>query len=274
MTELVVRRLLVDMQSPIARHWCGGDAFRTAFFNALSMSFPVGEQFFIDSVRAGFQALPPEQQARFEHEIQGFVGQEATHRRLHGLFNEHLERQGLVNAWAPRSIERQKQLQGMDPRAGVAITAAYEHFTALLADWLLRHPQALGDTEPRLATMWLWHSAEESEHKSTAFDLYRALGGDHEWRVTWFRRITTVFLRDVIGQTLRNLWRDGSFWHWRTWTGAARFLFGREGLIRCVYRPWRAYLGADFHPSQQDSSEARRWLAEHRDEYTPVGAGA
>ena len=58
MTELVVRRLLVDMEQPIARHWCAGDAFRTAFFNALSMSFPVGEQFFIDSVREGFKAMP------------------------------------------------------------------------------------------------------------------------------------------------------------------------------------------------------------------------
>jgi uncharacterized protein len=274
MTELVVRRLLVDMQSPIPRHWCGGDAFRTALFNALSMSFPVGEQFFIDAVRAGFEALPAPEQERFRAEVQGFVGQEATHRRLHGLFNAHLEQQGLVNTWGPRSLERQQQLEGLDPRVGVAITAAYEHFTALLADWLLRHPQALGACEPRLATMWLWHSAEESEHKTTAFDLYYALGGSHEWRVTWFRRITTVFLRDAMGQTLNNLWRDGSFWRWRTWANGARFLFGREGLIRCVYRPWRAYLRHDFHPSQQDAGVARRWLAEHRDEYAVVGAGA
>ena len=83
MTDLVVRRLLVDMEAPIARHWCAGDAFRTALFNALSMSFPVGEQFFIDSVRDGFKALPPEQQERFRAEVQGFIGQEATHRRLH-----------------------------------------------------------------------------------------------------------------------------------------------------------------------------------------------
>ena len=53
MTELVVRRLLIDLETPFERHWCGGDAFRTAFFNALSMSFPVGEQFFIDAVRGG-----------------------------------------------------------------------------------------------------------------------------------------------------------------------------------------------------------------------------
>ena len=61
MADLVVRRLLIDMEAPIARHWCGGDAFRTALFNALSMSFPVGEQFFIDAVRNGFKALAPGQ---------------------------------------------------------------------------------------------------------------------------------------------------------------------------------------------------------------------
>lgn len=58
MTELVVRRLLIDLETPFARHWCGGDAFRSALFNALSMSFPVGEQFFIDAVRDGHKALP------------------------------------------------------------------------------------------------------------------------------------------------------------------------------------------------------------------------
>src|SRR6476659_9633795 len=91
MTDLVVRRLLVDMEQPIARHWCGGDAFRTALFNALSMSFPVGEQFFIDSVRDGSKALPPELQAKHQADVQGFIGQEATHRRLHALYNEHLD---------------------------------------------------------------------------------------------------------------------------------------------------------------------------------------
>ena len=65
MTALVVRRLLIDLRAPIARRWNGGDAFRTAFFNALSMSFPAGEQFFIDAVRGGIAKLPPEAAARF-----------------------------------------------------------------------------------------------------------------------------------------------------------------------------------------------------------------
>jgi len=177
MTDLVVRRLLVDMQAPVPRRWCGGDAFRTALFNALSMSFPVGEQFFIDSVRNGFKALPPEQQEPFRAEVQGFIGQEATHRRLHALYNAHSEKRGLVNHWAPRAQKRLKQMEGLDARHWLGITAANEHFTAIFADFMLHNADLLGDRDERLKTLWLWHSAEESEHKSTAFDLYKALGG-------------------------------------------------------------------------------------------------
>jgi predicted metal-dependent hydrolase len=271
MTDLVVRRLLVDLQAPIPRHWCGGDAFRTALFNALSMSFPVGEQFFMDSVRNGLAALPPEQQERFRAEVQGFVGQEATHRRLHSLYNAHLEKQGLVNAWGPRALERLKVLQGQDVRHWVAITAANEHFTAILADFVLHHPDLLGDQDPRVATLWLWHSAEESEHKCTAFDLYQALGGSHEWRVKWMKRITTIFLLDALRQTVLNLRHDGTLWQWSTWRSAASYLFGQRGLVRLTYRPWREYFRRDFHPAQQDSSASQRWLAEHADRFVPVG---
>jgi predicted metal-dependent hydrolase len=271
MTDLVVRRLLVDMEQPIERHWCAGDAFRTAFFDALSMSFPLGEQFFIDSVRDGFKALPPDQQARFQSEVQGFIGQEATHRRLHDLYNQHLARRGFVNHWEVRARQRLQLMQGVDVRHWLAITAANEHFTAIFADWMLRNPDLLGDRDPRLATLWLWHSAEESEHKNTAFDLYQALGGSHEWRVRWFRRITVTFLSETLLQTARNLRHDGTLWRWSSWRSAASYMFGRRGLVRQTFRPWKDYLHPDFHPSRHDGAAAERWLAEHRHAYVPVG---
>jgi len=271
MTDLVVRRLLVDMERPIARHWCGGDAFRTALFNALSMSFPVGEQFFIDSVRNGFKALPQEKQERFRQEVQGFVGQEATHRRLHSLYNAHLDQLGLVNEWGPRAQRRMQLLEGVDVRHAVAITAANEHFTAILADWMLHNADLLETDDERLRTLWLWHSAEESEHKCTAFDIYQALGGSEEWRLKWFKRITWIFLGDTLRQTVSNLRHDGTLWKWSTWKSAAAYLFGKRGLIRQTYKPWREYLRSDFHPAQQDSGASQRWLAENSGRFVPVG---
>jgi predicted metal-dependent hydrolase len=273
MTELVVRRLLIDLEPPIQRHWFNGDAFRSAYLGALSMSFPVGEQFFIDSVRNGLKALPEDQRARFADEVQGFVGQEATHRRIHGLFNAHLERLGLVNRWAERAARRiATRMATLEARHHVAITAAYEHFTAILAEHMLAHPEEFDGMEPRLRTMWLWHASEESEHKSTAFDLYHALGGDYRWRMRWFRIASAYFVVDSMRQTVNNLWHDGTLFKPSTWVSAARFFFGRNGLARRCFKPWRAYFRRDFHPSQQDSGRSAQWLRDHEAQYKVVGA--
>jgi predicted metal-dependent hydrolase len=111
-----VRKLEVDLGSGFERHWHGGDALRSMFFNALSMSFPVGEQFFIDSVRAIQKQLPQEPGLEPLHQaIQGFIGQEATHRRVHGLYNEQLERQGLVNRWQHWARRRIERASGLHP---------------------------------------------------------------------------------------------------------------------------------------------------------------
>ncbi len=274
MTDLVVRKLLVDLSTPFARRWNGGDAFRSAFFNALSMSFPVGEQYFMDSVRAGLKTLPEEKRAKFAAEVQGFVGQEATHRRVHALFNGHLDALGFANTIEKRSLARIKKQAGMDPRIHVAATAATEHFTALFADWLLRHPEALEGAEERLQTMWLWHSAEESEHRSTAFDIYQAMGGGYAWRLRVFRFVSFIFMFDLLRQTVRNLWHDGALFSVSTWRSAAKLLLSKDGMIRGNVGMWRDYLREDFHPEQHDASRSQAWLAENTRHFVPVGAAA
>ena len=274
MTELAVRRLLIDLETPFPARWNGGDAFRSALFNALSMSFPAGEQFFIDSLRAGLQRLPEPQREHLAREVQGFIGQEATHRRIHTLFNENLTRLGYDNEIERRGLARREAHKDNDLRNQVAATAATEHFTAIFSDWLLRHPEVLEGAEPRLRLLWQWHCAEESEHRSTAFDMYHALGGKHVWRIRVFKYITWTFLGDVLRQTVRNLHHDGSLWRWRTWRSAAKTLFARDGMIRGNYALWRAYFSPDFHPSHQDASHSQDWLQAHTADYRIVGQAA
>ncbi len=270
MTDLVVRRLLIDLATPFPGRWNGGDAFRSAFFSALSMSFPVGEQYFIDSVRNGLKTLPDSEQQKYAAEVQGFVGQEATHRRVHSLFNGHLEALGYKNEIERRSVRRLEFNAHRDVRIHVAATAATEHFTTIFADWMLRHPEALEGAEPRLQTLWMWHSAEESEHCSTAFDIYQAISGDHAWRIRIFRYITLVFLTDVLRQTVRNLWHDGSLFRWSTWRSGAHLLFAKDGMIRSNYGLWRNYFSPDFHPSQHDASLSRQWLTDNARQFSTV----
>lgn len=270
MSEIVVRRLLVDLEHPLARHWCGGDAFRTAFMNSLSMAFTEGEQFFIQAMRQGFAALPADKQGAWQAEVEAYIGQEATHRKLHCLFNEHLERQGLVNNWGRRSAKRRLRIMGVDPRIGLAITAGYEHLTAVIARFFFAYPHVLDGCEERLRDLWLWHAAEEAEHKCSPFDLYYELGGNLEHRRLWYRRVSILFTADLIRQTTSNLWRDGSLFKPDTWTSGARFLFGEQGLIRLYFRHWTRYRAIDFHPGEDADTPAREWLATHSDAYVVV----
>lgn len=270
MNPLVVRRLLVDLDTPVGALWNGGDAFRSAFFNALSFSFPAGEQFFIDSVKMGVPLLQGAARERFEAELKAFIGQEATHRRIHEKLNAHLERAGLVNTWAGRIVARRGLLAQADARIWIGVTAATEHLTAVFSEYMLSHPAAVAGAEQRLVDLWMWHSAEEAEHRSTTFDLYRALGGNERWRLRLFRVVSWHFAVDVLRQTLANLRATGTLWRWSSWRGGWHLLFGRDGLVRFGWARWRRYTRADFHPAQGDGSAAERWLAEHAALAPPV----
>ena len=91
MTTLTVRKLEVDLSQGFDRHWHGGDAFRSQYYNALSMSFPVGEQSFIDAVRNALVLLPdaPEH-AALRADIAQFIGQEAMHMAVRGFLANEL----------------------------------------------------------------------------------------------------------------------------------------------------------------------------------------
>ncbi|MFX7992776.1 metal-dependent hydrolase, partial [Acinetobacter baumannii] len=64
----------------------------THFLNALSIFFPAGERFFMDSVR-NYRHLVTDPELK--QAVAGFIGQEAMHTREHVLYNDLLDRAGL-----------------------------------------------------------------------------------------------------------------------------------------------------------------------------------
>lgn len=261
--HLGARRLLIDLETPFPRRWFGGDAFRSAYFNALSMSFPIGEQFFIDAVRGVLPRLPEDARPSLLSEVQGFIAQEATHRRIHGLFNAQLAQQGLVNHWHARAEKRQAKLLQMEvhPLVYLGITVAYEHYTAVLADWTLRNPEVFEIAPPALKAMWLWHSAEEVEHKAVAFELYQQTGGGLWWRRYLYASVSLYFMTDALRQTCNNLWHDGALFKPSTWLSGFSFFFGRKGAVWSTALPLLRFFRSDFHPNQEgERARSAHWL--------------
>ena len=271
MSTLTVRKLDVDLAQGFGRHWNGGDAYRTQLFNALSMSFPLGEQMFIDAVRA----VPPEclRDPVLRAQVKDFIGQEATHRHQHVQYNRALERQGLPYTREEKLKKRMARADKLGVLNRLAITCALEHYTAMLADGALRYPEWLAGAEPPMRTLWSWHAVEELEHKGVAFDAYVAAGGGYRRRVLWYLHASVVFAIDAFMQTLHNLRNDGQLFKARTWSGALRFWFGRNGLLRRLPGPALAYLSPRFHPWQHDNRDLiEAWLAHNSASWQAVRA--
>jgi predicted metal-dependent hydrolase len=273
MSSLTVRKLEIDLSQGFGRHWLGGDAYRTQLFNALSMSFPIGEQMFIDSVRA----VPQERLAdpKLRAEVRDFVGQEASHRYVHIQYNEQLARQGLVYTLEPLALRRVQRLATFDLHARLAVTCALEHYTAILADGVLRYPEWLGDAEPAMRTLWSWHAVEETEHKAVAFDAYLAAGGTYRARALWYLHVSWIFWFDAFRQTMYNLRHDGQLYQARTWISAVRTWFGRRGLAWHIVPQALRYLSPSFHPWQHDNRKlVTMWLDGNAGTVRTVGSTA
>ena len=123
----------------IRRHYFANSPIMSHLLTALSSTFPIGEQFFVHSVRNVRDKVKDE---KLQAQITAFIGQEAMHSKAHAEFNDawrsddyNLDR---FQAWLARKDQYVKNLH---PKIQLAITCAFEHFTALLGGYILPHPE-------------------------------------------------------------------------------------------------------------------------------------
>lgn len=250
----------------MGRWWLNNDPFATAFYNALSVTFPKGEGFFIDSVRRFRDTAPP----RLAAEIQAFVKQEVLHTREHVAFNRHVTDQGYDVSRLDAHVDAALALtKGRPPVANLAATMALEHFTAIIAHELLANPRHLAGGEDEAAGLWRWHAAEEIEHKGVAYDTW--LHATRDWprfRRWWVKSlvmlITTWRFFDGRARGMADLLRQDGITGVRAWWGIARYAFVSPGMARKILGAWFSYFLPGFHPWNHDD---RRLIAVMESDY-------
>lgn len=237
-----------------ARWWMGGDPVGTAFYNALSVTFPRGEAFFVESVRA-FREEAPE---RLQKEINAFIKQEVLHSREHVAFNRRVVDAGYdVSALEQDVIDSLEEIKGRPAIVDLAATMALEHFTAILAHQLLADPRHLDKADAESRGLWRWHAIEEIEHKGVAYDTW--LHATRDW--SRFRRwkvksllmllVTKRFFHHRTRGILALLRQDGLSGP-RVWARMAWFAFGNPGMVRKILGAWIGYFLPGFHPWNHD----------------------
>ncbi|MBS0480610.1 MAG: metal-dependent hydrolase [Proteobacteria bacterium] len=236
------------------RWWLNGDPVATAWHNALSATFPRGEAFFIEAVKAHREGANP----KLEAEIRAFVKQEINHTREHIVFNKAATEAGYDLTGVERRLTETLELTKDRPAIlNLAVTMALEHYTAMMAAEFLANPKHFAGADPETAAMWKWHSMEEIEHKGVAYDTWlHATRGWTRWK-RW--KVKSLMMLIVTGRFVRNRWQDtiellrqdgitGPMVHARI----AWYLFGTPGVMRRVFPAWCAYFLPGFHPWNHD----------------------
>ncbi|TQV78886.1 metal-dependent hydrolase [Exilibacterium tricleocarpae] len=243
---------------PPPRWWMGGDPVATAFFNALSCTFPAGEKFFIESVRNFRNDVSP----ALQEQIAAFIAQESVHSREHMAFNkraidagyqiEAMENRTKRNLDFARTRSRHRQL---------AATCALEHFTAILAHQLLKGDSRDLEGAPEDSVrLWSWHAMEEIEHKAVAFDTFvavtRQMTGLRRYLMrTMVMVLSTSMLTTTMFLNMRSFYRQDGLKGWRLWWRTFRYLFGKPGILRRILPDYLRYFKPGFHPWQHDDRE-------------------
>lgn len=237
-----------------ARWWLNGEPIATAWHNALSVTFPRGEAYFIEALKAHREGVP----APLAAAIRAFIAQEVNHTREHIAFNRLTTEAGYDLAGIDRRLADLLALtRGRPAILDLAATMALEHFTAMLAHQLLAHPQDYAGADPAALALWRWHAIEELEHKGVACDTWlhatRSWSRWRRWRLKslMMLAITRLFITNRITDTLDLLAQDGLTGR-RVRLRLMWWLFGRPGVLRRIIPAWLGFFLPGFHPWRQD----------------------
>lgn len=185
--KLVARPVKFDFtSSPV--QWIPNDPICSHLINGVNLILPAGEFWFC---RVYNKSLPHVKDPVLKDDVQGFIRQEAVHARAHMEGHAFLKQHhynldlplsrinwlfGNLLGEAPLGFKalQRNSLEHTWLVIRVGVIAAIEHFTGLLGQWSL-DSKSWDKADPVIADLFRWHLAEEVEHRTVAYDLFKEL---------------------------------------------------------------------------------------------------
>lgn len=259
MNTVKARRLKFPFgEKRIRKYFAGNNIVLSHLMAAMSGLFPGGEDYFVRSVRRfADQITDPELKER----VRGFIGQESTHALHHRSLNDALAADGYLIQRLDNELEKRPTPfpasfeQRLPAMAHLAITAAMEHYTAVLADRMIgRDELQKMPMDAEVRNLMNWHALEEIEHKSVTFDVYQAMGGKEPMRIAAMAFVMPIWIAVAVVVVAVSLAYDTSAW--RHPVRVAREIVGlmRGPLFKGFFLDIARYMRPGFHPDDIDQT--------------------
>lgn len=243
--------------------WNPNGRFIALFMAALSIFFPAGERMFCNAVQAHKNHPNVAKNPVLQTACASFVSQESVHGREHDCYNDQIYKQFPLTRRLESLVKAitWSLFRFLPVRGSLSITMCLEHWTAIMADFLLdNQQQILGSDETRFAMVWMWHACEETEHKAVAYDCYEAVYGAKTvpmYLVRCCSMIVTSFIFWSLVFTFHFalVLVDGSIFNLGEWKNFLYMLFYRPGLFTGIFPAYCDFFRFEFHPWDHQNSD-------------------
>lgn len=272
----IVRKQLEFRLDEIPRFWFGGDAFKTRVFDALSLTFPDGERYFIECVRLYRDQITDPLLAE---RVKAFIQQEAQHGIAHDKMNQILRDQGMpVQKYIDQVNLRFKHSLKRYPKSmNIAITAACEHLTAMMASIFFSQQSTMAEAHPFIRALFAWHSVEEMEHRDVAYDVMHEVAKTSDPMRYLALVLVTIMMFGFTMQRTNGLLKQDGFnagQRLHLFRGGLKWLLGKEGILTTKKKDYLDWYRPNFHPNQHAViRQYQTWLDTLAKTQDPIQAG-
>ncbi len=262
--RMTVRRMRFPYPESAKAHWNKARPEFSHIVNGGSLAMPYLEPYLIETMKKAKERITDPELLK---DVDLYIGQEATHFRQHQQWNKRLADMGYASV--PAHEKQLKEDYGaFAANRSFAFNLAYaEGFEAMgltVGHMLVEDREyLLGNADPAVASMILWHFVEEIEHKTVTFDVFKALDGRYSWRVYGLLYATGhIFFRSW--QAYRQMLIEDGRWY------NLRNRLALYGLIARMFGKLLPRLARILKPSYdprqvEDPAWVKQWWRLHRE---------
>lgn len=202
--DITVRKVTFEFPDELDDVMPGNDLVRETYLVAFSLTMPYLEPYLIRTFRSVADDITDPGLAA---DVKEFIGQEAQHFRNHRRINEIIK--GQLEPEVASELQTIEDRLDADYRRfntsksrrfNLCYSEGFEAMTCAMALTSIAEAEAgTSSISPGpWGQLWMWHLAEEMEHRTVAFDLYEHLEGSYPYRIIGSLRAQAHFQRTIV----------------------------------------------------------------------------